>query len=388
MDMLRRPESHALQLAVAEGHVLPASLLQQFTHGNLPNLQREILLQVLKVQQGQGRLPTSMPPPPPPPQQLQAPFAQHMAMSPRTSPLGEQLNLAMMQQQQRRTTPNSLAISPTPGQQRIPSPQELVFHTQQIMQNALIKRKLEEQKENYRRRQEMPSQQPQLPPQPQPQPQHMYPQGTDSISRKPNRPETDSPLNFTPTSVIKKVVADRRDSDVKPSVPELRVSSQTPSELALMGNAAMDPMRANNNHPLSPTNMAMRGIIPPGSGIIPPPVTGLPQNHPLLMMQQQQQQMLHLAALRGAAAAAGRMPDSKLLPQQPPHFAHDPQQPMLQPFRPGGPLGPSGHGDLSRFFSPEVLAQAQAAGASTLPPLPTQQALTLEELERAAAVKI
>ena len=35
-----------------------------------------------------------------------------------------------------------------------PLSQELVYHTQQIMQNALIKRKLEEQKENYRRRQE------------------------------------------------------------------------------------------------------------------------------------------------------------------------------------------------------------------------------------------
>ena len=50
---------------------------------------------------------------------------------------------------------SSLSVSPAPpggpGQpQRVPSPQELVYHAQQIMQNALIKRKLEEQKENYR----------------------------------------------------------------------------------------------------------------------------------------------------------------------------------------------------------------------------------------------
>ena len=48
---------------------------------------------------------------------------------------------------------SSLSVSPAPPtgqQQRIPSPQELVYHAQQIMQNALIKRKLEEQKENYR----------------------------------------------------------------------------------------------------------------------------------------------------------------------------------------------------------------------------------------------
>lgn len=39
-------------------------------------------------------------------------------------------------------------------QQRIPSPRELQFHTQTIMQNALIKKKLEDQRENYRKRQE------------------------------------------------------------------------------------------------------------------------------------------------------------------------------------------------------------------------------------------
>ncbi len=44
---------------------------------------------------------------------------------------------------------------------------------------------------------------------------------------------------------------------------------------------------------------------------------------------------------------------------------------------------------LSRFFSPEVLAQAQSGKAPAMPPLPTQKAMTLEEIERqAAAVRI
>ena len=47
----------------------------------------------------------------------------------------------------------NLAVSPLPGRDRIPSPQEIAIHTQNIMQNALIKRKLEEQKDNFRRRQ-------------------------------------------------------------------------------------------------------------------------------------------------------------------------------------------------------------------------------------------
>ena len=42
-------------------------------------------------------------------------------------------------------------------------------------------------------------------------------------------------------------------------------------------------------------------------------------------------------------------------------------------------------GGLSRFFSPEVLAQAQSGNAPPLPPLPTQKAMTLEEIERQAA---
>lgn len=43
--------------------------------------------------------------------------------------------------------------------QRIPSPRELQYHTQSIMQNALIRKKLEEQRENYRKRQEQEKQQ-------------------------------------------------------------------------------------------------------------------------------------------------------------------------------------------------------------------------------------
>lgn len=38
--------------------------------------------------------------------------------------------------------------------QRIPSPRELQVHTQNIMQRALIKKKLEEQQENFRKKQE------------------------------------------------------------------------------------------------------------------------------------------------------------------------------------------------------------------------------------------
>jgi hypothetical protein len=42
----------------------------------------------------------------------------------------------------------------SPVLQRVPSPQELVAHTQAILQTALIKRKLEDQKERYLKKQQ------------------------------------------------------------------------------------------------------------------------------------------------------------------------------------------------------------------------------------------
>ncbi|XP_022193049.2 eukaryotic translation initiation factor 4E transporter [Nilaparvata lugens] len=48
-----------------------------------------------------------------------------------------------------------LNVPGAPFTQRIPSPQQIAMHTQGIMQNALVKKKLEEQRENFKRRQEM-----------------------------------------------------------------------------------------------------------------------------------------------------------------------------------------------------------------------------------------
>merc|ERR1719367_1940391 len=141
--------------------------------------------------------------------QQQQPPRQQQSVSP-SGPMSDiSAQLAKMQQQEL--------------QQRIPSPQELVYHAQQIMQNALIKRKLEEQKENYRRRQEQ------------------FSGGEGNVAREQQqireRSNSDAkgdsssaaaaaaaPLAFTPTAVMKKMAAERRDSDPRPQIPELRVS--------------------------------------------------------------------------------------------------------------------------------------------------------------------
>ena len=85
----------------------------------------------------------------------------------------------------------------------------------------------------------------------------------------------------------------------------------------------------------------------------------------------------------GWGGSRGPSPASAMMSSGPPLANMHPMGP------PGGPMGGPGGAGLARFFSPEVLAQANAGNAPTMPPLPTQKVLTLEEIERqAAAVRI
>lgn len=208
-ELLKTAEAISLQTAVQnQGMTMLNTILYQFVYGQMEPTRREILLQVkpffqdhtmlciivifsqvIKYYQMKGAfgpqfatphflgIPDSISPTSP------TPASASVSGPPKAS---------------------NLAVSPIPGRERIPSPQEIAIHTQQIMQNALIKRKLEEQKENYRRRQE----------------QDQRRGGTDSPS-----------FAFTPTVVMKKMAADRRDSD--PKIPELKVSTSS-SEQKIM----------------------------------------------------------------------------------------------------------------------------------------------------------
>ena len=89
----------------------------------------------------------------PDPQLLMQMMQNHPGPQQRSPPTSQQQH---HQQQQQRgvgggSMSNTLAVSPLPiAPGRVPSPQDLVKHTQQIMQNALIKKKLKEQEESYR----------------------------------------------------------------------------------------------------------------------------------------------------------------------------------------------------------------------------------------------
>ena len=154
----------------------------------------------------------------------------------------------------------NLSVSPNAADQhRVPSPQEMAIHAQQIMQNALIKRKLEEQKENYRRRHE--------------HEQMRVKAGTESPH-----------LAFTPTVVMKKMAADRRDSDPKPVIPELKVSTS-------------DKVSCNmiNQMPPGP---------PPPQRTSPPNMLTSQQHQMLLMHQHQQQQQQQAQQIQAQQIAA------------------------------------------------------------------------------------
>nr|KAG5691107.1 hypothetical protein BaRGS_030915 [Batillaria attramentaria] len=99
-----------------------------------------------------------------------------------------------------------------PVLQRVPSPQELVAHTQAILQNALIKRKLEDQKERYLKKQQERDKSPS---------QQAVSAATKTATSTPSSPATTQakPANmaFTPTSVIRKMHSDRVSEKEKQS---------------------------------------------------------------------------------------------------------------------------------------------------------------------------
>jgi len=422
-EILKRPEAETLMMGLNTGTVPLETLVHQLSNPNLNNRQRETFLTVLKLRltgyntpAGAGGLlaPHLMSRTSPLPNTA----VDHLLAQP--PPLPAHSRVSPLLPAHSRVSPlmfaaaagatNHLAVSPTPGAtQRVPSPQEMTKLTQQILQQALIKKKLEEQRENYRKKQE------------------------DDKEPLRKTESAGSPLlAFTPTSVMRKTAAERKDSDpkVQVNVPELKISiggQQGPGQEDTNGAKAgsLSPGRpikgkgtdrpnsldVNGGMGMAINALPARpgvGPPPPGMGGMPPMPMGqpgmLPPNLMLLANQGMQQNML---GFPGAAGANN--PLSALLAAGAPRF---PQQHMGAPPPHGGglhlgppslrhhggalsPVQTSAANSLSRFFTSDVLAAAGAANqgkSMKLPPLPTGQALTLEEIERqqsaAATVKI
>ena len=141
--------------------------------------------------------------------------------------------------------------------------------TQQIMQQALIKKKLEEQKENYRKRQaDNPA--------------------AAFIQQNAPPASSASPLAFTPTSVMRKNAAERKDSDpqIKP-VPELKITAQkdTKEEPTSPGRAIT---KGKDDRPGSLDLAGQTRRLSPLSQQMLPPQLMQPHANPLLYLQNNQ----------------------------------------------------------------------------------------------------
>ncbi|GJQ85898.1 hypothetical protein Trydic_g21754 [Trypoxylus dichotomus] len=163
-DLLNRPEAQAILQGLKRGDITPQHLYQQLANPAMQTRHRELLQMILKLQTpavGPGSRVLSPVPPHP---------------------------MFQQQQQQLRVSP----LPPNAMHQRIPSPRELQVHTQNIMQRALIKKKLEEQQENFRKKQEL----------------QQRGQSPGGISPAKNV-ASPTQLAFTPTAVLRKMTADK-----------------------------------------------------------------------------------------------------------------------------------------------------------------------------------
>ncbi|XP_037037944.1 putative uncharacterized protein DDB_G0271606 isoform X2 [Bradysia coprophila] len=250
-EILKRPEAQMIIQSICNAEVTQNSLIQQLNNPASNHRQRETILAVLNfisecapripspnlmpsVMQPQGAAPllhgAGVPIPKPPTIQTNAP--PNVGMNEQPNDVLQPHLLYQHHHQGAAVAAQKLRVSPLPNgiPQRIPSPRELQFHTQSIMQSALIKKKLEEQRENFRKRQEMQQAQQQQNHLNQPPNQSESGNNIPSSSVALTQTSTSSPvkqhhqhiasptpLAFTPTSVLRKMTAEK-DIDVMSNV--------------------------------------------------------------------------------------------------------------------------------------------------------------------------
>ncbi|XP_054280145.1 eukaryotic translation initiation factor 4E transporter isoform X2 [Macrosteles quadrilineatus] len=368
-ELLQRPEAQTIIRSLKRGEITIMHLMEQLKRNtSMQPVHREMIASIIKLhgmQSGQRDPSPGLAPP----------------------STAEQMLQQMLHNQQSHHQQHQLRIPSPHGNmlQRVPSPRELVAHTQNILQNALLKKKLEEQKENFRKRQEMQrSHSPNIP-------------AAGSLSPANQQPSTTSPtpLAFTPTSVLRKMTADKEaELNSKQQQGQQPDTSMQPPK---QGRAIVKG--GNNNFSVPPP------IVPPMDYSNMPPQYKGQRTNP-------QQHMLGLMGMNRNNPPNPRvrnMGSSNMMPLQQQgmnqsvqqllmnHNYNSPQQRNNSLLKPDQGLMRSGrnynyncgetqeqvNNQLARWFSPELLAQAREGKLPHMPPLsPTQNMLSVEELER------
>ncbi|XP_078679848.1 eukaryotic translation initiation factor 4E transporter-like isoform X2 [Branchiostoma floridae x Branchiostoma belcheri] len=276
---------------------------------------------------------------------------------------------------------------------RVPSPQELAIHTQRILQEAVIKKQLEKQRDNMRRA-HSPSFHPHPPPQHRPPQQmghpHAGPPHVGAPHREPPQGGQHTPTSaaskprvpaaFTPTAVIRqlhnkhaedmdkeeKEAKDHgnRDSPVASLMKELQDKNKedtdgqeqkggqeadsnpdqrarSPTEMAKIAAAIINKRLASNRspvnaphplfgHPVPQVPVGMVPRVPIHPGMgMVPPGVGIPPNH-MSMMRGMVPQGPHPAVAMGLAPPGMDMRHLSLPPGSHPHPAMLQQQLAMQ----------------------------------------------------------
>ncbi|RVE49119.1 hypothetical protein evm_006240 [Chilo suppressalis] len=311
-ELLQRPEAQALVHGLKAGEITVQHLMQQLSNPGLQSRHREVLLTILRLHHHQRQ----------------------MGGSPLPSGVGGVGGVGAPHLVVPHHQPLRLSPLPHPGvPARIPSPRELAAHTQSIMQGALIKKKLEEQRENYRRRHEM------------------------------HQPKQPTPISFTPTSVLRKMTAEKEAEAPSPKQQQWAQPPKMPQGRPIVkGNQSGAPPPMNyvqspadyQQHYLNQQQQMVGGV--------------RSYTHP----QQRQQQIPNsYNNMSNMSRGVGGATLQQLL-------VHSHQNRLNEL---GGTVG-AGGGDnqLARWFSPELLARASAGKLPSVQHVPN--ALSLEELER------
>ncbi|KAI5725845.1 hypothetical protein M8J77_020805 [Diaphorina citri] len=251
-------------------------------------------------------------------------------------------------------------------QQRIPSPNQQMA-AQAILQNA-IKKKIEEQKETLRKRQEL-LQRCGSP--------NSNQGGSHGLAPAPGhelRPSSSSPVigAFTPTSVLRKMTA----APPPPSHEPPPISHQHDKDM-LLNHSQGVPWSQLSNRPQQSNSLAHKNIMNLGNQQIPGGLT------------QQQRQALNnprskfTLSSKLSSKSSGHVPQSlaeqmnMMTPESNPQSGAQHANPFTSHHSQAGDM-PSTSDQLLQWFSPEFLARARAQGPNT----PAQNLLSVEELER------
>ncbi|XP_028167602.1 transcriptional regulator DEF1-like [Ostrinia furnacalis] len=303
-ELLQRPEAQALVHGLKAGEITVQHIMQQLSNPGLQSRHRDVLLTILRLQHQRQMGGSPLP-------SVGVGAAPHLVVPPHHQPL----RLSPL--------PHPSEYNGVPA--RIPSPRELAAHTQSIMQGALIKKKLEEQRENYRRRHEAPKQ--------------------------------PTPISFTPTSVLRKMTAEKESEAPSPKQQWAQPPKMPQGRPIVKGNqSGAAPMGYGQSQSEYQQHYLNQQQMVGG---------GRPFPHP---QQRQQVPNSYNNMNNMARGMVGGTTLQQLLVQS--------HQNRLNEM--GGGSG-GGDNQLARWFSPELLARASAG---KLPSVHVPNALSLEDLER------